>query len=1011
MKNHIFIFFLLITSTIASAQVPTDLLQAKSLLASKGITEQELKDKLAGKGIDVDNISPADLPSLQGTIEQAVAEIEAEKGQKTGKKTGGGVVEDLTVNNELSKENLEDKFEKLDEVSTAEVGVKLETGASVEEAISDIKADHTNTEKASPIYGHSIFFDNTLDFYRTTQTSSTPDHYILDVGDKVTINIFGKSQADLIYQIENDGFIRPSGMYKINLKGVQFGKAKELLFKRFQQTYVFNRGQFNVELNTARTISVSIYGEVNHPGTYTISAFNNALGAIMAAGGPTGKASVRNIKLLSKGKEKRIDVYAFLNNPTVANSYGLTNNNVIYVQTIENRVSLSGPFLKSGTFELKTTENLADLIALAGGTRQNSILDNFNVVRVDGAIESLFTYDYETNKDLPLKDLDQISFKSSKEVYRNVVRIAGAVKFAGEYEVTKGLTLGELFNKAKLEEFARTDIAYVTRKNIDGTFKLLSVSPGSEESAKFLLRDEDQITILNQRSFTKNYYFSTSGAVKNPLEKHFIDSEKGIRLSDAILLSGGLAENATEYGYLKSREVENSTEVRYQSLNIKEALDNPGGESDIILSAYDQIVVPNVEQFSEQYSISIEGAVRSPGKYIFDSTLNFKDLIFMAKGLKVDATSFAYVIGMPTDNSEERTYDIINIEDAINSQDGESPFVLKPNDRIIIPSQTTFTEQFKVSVNGSVRSPGEYVYDKSLNLKDVILMAGGFKLQAATNKIDIFRLVLDQNNPTKTKVLTVEMDRELNPISSTDQLELQPFDVIIVRDVPDFDPIVMVTLQGEVKYPGPYAITKGKETLTDLIAKAGGLTEDAYIGGGRIKRTEDNIGYIAIDFKKAMRGNKNHDLILAGGDVISIDNQIDVIKVHLKGTNAEEFYTKEMLVASTLSAPYFKGKRAGYYIRNFTGGYDKDAKISKTYVQYKSGRIVKTTHLGLFRVPPKVKLGSEIMISLKPVKEKKDKDKDKKERVKGDSSVKDTVMELMALLISAFTVATLANTL
>ena len=128
MKNHIFIFFLLMVSTIASAQVPADLLQAKSLLASKGITEQELKDNLAGKGIDVDNISPEDLPSLQGTIEQAVAEIEAEKGQKT----GNGVVEDLTVNNELSKENLEDKFEKLDEVSTAEVGVKLETGASVE---------------------------------------------------------------------------------------------------------------------------------------------------------------------------------------------------------------------------------------------------------------------------------------------------------------------------------------------------------------------------------------------------------------------------------------------------------------------------------------------------------------------------------------------------------------------------------------------------------------------------------------------------------------------------------------------------------------------------------------------------------------------------------------------------------------------------------------------------------------------------------------------------------------
>ncbi|MEJ6787879.1 MAG: SLBB domain-containing protein [Bacteroidota bacterium] len=914
MKNHIFIFFLLIASTIASAQVPTDLLQAKSLLASKGITEQELKDNLAGKGIDVDNISPADLPSLQGTIEQAVAEIEAEKGQKTGKKTGGGV-EDLTVNNELSKENLEDKFEKLDEVSTAEVGVKVETGASVEEAISDIKADHTNTEKASPIYGHSIFFDNTLDFYRTTQTSSTPDHYILDVGDKVTINIFGKSQADLIYQIENDGFIRPSGMYKINLKGVQFGKAKELLFKRFQQAYVFNRGQFNVELNTARTISVSIYGEVNHPGTYTISAFNNALGAIMAAGGPTGKASVRNIKLLSKGKEKLIDVYAFLNNPTVANSYGLTNNNVIYVQTIENRVSLSGPFLKSGTFELKTTENLADLIALAGGTRQNSILDNFNVVRVDGAIESLFTYDYETNKDLPLKDLDQISFKSTKEVYRNVVRIAGAVKFAGEYEVTKGLTLGELFNKAKLEEFARTDIAYVTRKNIDGTFKLVSVSPGSEESAKFLLRDEDQITILNQRSFITNYFFSISGAVRNSLDKHFIDPDKTIRLSDAVLLAGGIQPNATDFAYLTSRKAENSLEVSYQMLDLKEALSNPGGVSDIVLSPYDQIVIPATENFQDSY---------------------------------------------------------------------------------------------QVSVMGSVRNPGSFSYDKTLTLKDLIVRSGGFQLQAATNKIDIFRLVIDQNNPTQTKVVTVEMDRELNPISSTDQIELQPFDMVVVRDVSGFSPIEMVTLQGEVKYPGQYAITRGTATLAEVIAAAGGLTKEAYLMNSTFTRSFDDVGIIRMNFKKALKRtkNKNHNIALRKNDVITIGKTSGIVLIGVSGTSSQEFLEDSV---AKIAVPFYPGKVASYYIQHYAGGFKRDSRPSQTYVKHLDGTIKQAHNFLLFRVQRRVRNGSEIIISQKKEKQKQERRDRKKEESK--LNLKDTVTEILTLMISAFTVVTLSNNL
>jgi hypothetical protein len=45
-----------------------------------------------------------------------------------------------------------------------------------------------------------------------------PNTYVLDLEEKIAINIFGKSQADLLYEIEGDGFIRPAGMYKIYLK-------------------------------------------------------------------------------------------------------------------------------------------------------------------------------------------------------------------------------------------------------------------------------------------------------------------------------------------------------------------------------------------------------------------------------------------------------------------------------------------------------------------------------------------------------------------------------------------------------------------------------------------------------------------------------------------------------------------------------------------------------------------------------------------------------------------------
>lgn len=293
--------FFVTTYALSQITVPDSYVGAQKGLAEKGVSEEQLKQKLAEKGIDVDNISPEDLPKLEGTIQEAIEEIEAENGQET----GNGVVEDLSVNNELSKEDLDQKFDNLDEIEIENIETGIDEGQSIEEVVSDFDSEHKGSDQ-SRIYGHSIFFDESLDFYRTTKSSSTPNHYILDVGDKITINIFGLSQADLIYQIENDGFIRPSGMYKIYLKGLNLAKARNLLFKRFQQAYSYKKGEFNLDVNTARTVSVSIYGEVQHPGTYTMSALNSTLNAIIAAGGPTKNGSVRRIQLTSAATSLRL---------------------------------------------------------------------------------------------------------------------------------------------------------------------------------------------------------------------------------------------------------------------------------------------------------------------------------------------------------------------------------------------------------------------------------------------------------------------------------------------------------------------------------------------------------------------------------------------------------------------------------------------------------------------------------------------------------------------------------
>jgi protein involved in polysaccharide export with SLBB domain len=912
--NRLILIFLISFSfsAIVNGQItiPNSYVSAQKGLDEKGISEEQLKLKLSEKGVDIDNISPDDIQELEGTIQQAIEEIEAENGQNT----GNGVVEDLSVNNELSKEDLDQKFDNLDVIEIEDVETEIGEGQSIEEAISDFDSEDKGSDQ-SGIYGHSIFFDESLDFYKKSKSSSTPDHYILDVGDKITINIFGLSQADLIYQIENDGFIRPSGMYKIYLKGLNLVQARKLLFKRFQQAYSFKKGEFNLDVNTARTVSVSIYGEVQHPGTYTMSALNSTLNAIIAAGGPTKDGSIREIQLTSGREKYEIDVYDFLSQPSSIINYGLRNSMVIFIPPSKQIVTLSGPFLHTGRFEMKESETLSDLILIAGGIKKGMVLKNFNMIRNNGLEDSLNTYNFEKNKDIVLEDLDRISFMATSRVYDNYVKISGAIRYPGEYEFSEGVTLKSLLNEVQLEEFARTDIGYLTRRNLDGTVQLISFSLDSN-SKDITLQKQDEIFVFNQRSFVRNYTFSISGAVAHEKLDHYVDDNRQLRLSDAILLAGGLQDNAANFAYITRRSIENSKKLSYKIIPISDVMSNPKSRWNFSISPYDKILIPTTENFTEQQFIEVKGAVRNPQKL---------------------------------------------------------------------------------------------VYDKSLKLKDLLLRAGGLNFEASSNRVDIFRLEINENKPTRTLFSSVSINRELDPSSEEDRITLKPFDIVVVREVPDFDPIQLVNITGEVMYPGQYAITLTKERVSDLIVKAGGLTEDAFLGNSTFKRSEDGIGFVAVNFKKAINNKNNHNLLLSAGDLINIGKEINLVSINHQGTNADEFMVEDLKIDTISSAPYTKNKRSGYYIRRYTGGFSKDAKPSKTFVKYADGRFLKTHNFLIFRVHRKVKKGSKIIVGMKDVEEKENSKRRRSEKSK--INLKDAAMELMSVVVSAFTVITMAQNL
>ncbi|MCB9246151.1 MAG: SLBB domain-containing protein [Flavobacteriales bacterium] len=908
-KIFLIIFLFLPGIAPSSAQVSDKQLeQGKAVLEQKQVTQDEIKARLLKKGIDIENLRPDQLPGLSAEIEKAIKEIESEREQQVDRNSGKGldgdsgadapVVDALVDIKEESDSIAEEEVNKTVIGKATEIRQRVKEGASVEEALSEemARSFHDNYKVSSSIYGHDIFFNKSLELYRTTQSATTPDSYILDVGDKLAINIFGVSQADLIYEIEEDGFVRPSNVPKIYLKGLSIGRAKELLRNRFRQGYVFTDGQFNVDLHTARTITVNIFGEVFQQGSYTISALNTAINALIAAGGPTDNGGVRQIEIISEGKRRYLDVYEFIRNPGVQYNYYLHDNDLIYVPRVGKRVSANGGgFRQGGLYELKEDEHFNELVEIAGGLKVNvyrELVQHISRAREEQEIRD-FTYEQASRENIKLADNDIVILRTSSIRYKNYVQISGSVRHPGQFELTEGMKLKHILDKAVFEPETFADVAFLRRRNTDGTYRLIRLYP------KEVLRDS-----------------SSSG--------------------------------------------------------------------NILLDKEDVITVYAKSSFTDRYAFSIQGAVRQPARYDWDPDKNITlyDAIVMSKGLKPEAVPFGYIISTPTDNTKERTYRMIDAVGAFTDPSSPANITIQPNDIIVIPNKMRYSDQFYVEVSGAVRSPGRYIYDPSLNFYDVLTMAGGLKLEAASNKIDIFRLKINENEPTYTYATTVEIKRDYDPLQSDIGFVLQPFDHIVVRTNPEFEPIKYVTITGEVKYPGIYAILEDNERVRSLIERAGGVTREGLPQAGTFVRNDDGIGLIVTRLDKVLKRSwSKYNISLKRGDHIHIPKLVDIVKVNKIGTNAEDIYTENQLAADQLNVVVnYRPRRAGWYVRKFAGGFDRMASKRKTFVVHPNGEIKRTVRILVFNIYPKVRMGSEINLEFKRKFEKVKKDKVRKIR-------------------------------
>jgi protein involved in polysaccharide export with SLBB domain len=1018
MKKAILLLLLGISLFTLQAQqnIPPQLQQqAREELQRRGIEEDEVRARLLQRGIDIDNVTPEQLPRLQSVLEEVIREIEQEKAaaQPSSQPAAPPASEQVReAAGKVIEGAVEEKAKELAGEKAEEIQQAVREGATPQEAISEALVDEA-VEDLPPtgIYGHHLFRNQSIAVYRTTNEVKPPDSYILGAGDEINVSIFGASQADLQFEIGEDGFISPSNMPRVYLKGVTYGAAKELLRNRFGQFYIFRPEQFALSINTARVITVNIFGETEQNGSFSISAVNTAFNALVAAGGPTAIGSVRNIQLMRGGRTRILDVYEFITNPSIQFDFYLENNDIIFVPLAEKIVSLAGAVKRPARYELQAGENLFDLLQYAGGLRQDAYTDLIQVRRLVDNEYVLFDVDVEeltrTGGDYPLRNGDEVVIKTVPGDYRRFVAVSGPVNYPGEYALGSEMRISDLLAKGQLREEARTDVAFLIRRNPDNSSQLIKLdlqaildNPGGP--ADLPLAGRDQLTVFATSTFTDLAEVSVSGAVRNPTATAY-DPNETITVQDLLLLGGGLQPNAARYGYIRRVNPANRTEVSYIKVDVSTAFNDAGAPENMRLRPFDELVVYTRERFSDSYNVSISGGVRNPGQYAYDDSLRISDVVYLSGGLAPTATDFGYLIRTDIANPERREYRRIDVRGAVDEPNGPENLVLQPGDQLNLFSRQTFTDISNVRVAGAVRNPGEYRFDPSLTVRDVLTLAGGLRLEAASNRIDVFRVNITENQPTTTFVTTLTVDQDFNITSGAGaDFQLQPYDQIVVRTVPEFELQQSVALEGEVRYPGVYAILQDNEPLASVIARAGGLTPEAFPGGATLYRVQDNTGYVVVDLDEALqRPGSTENIPLRQGDIISIPKTKDIVSIRAAHTRAAEMYSEEIIQDGKISVAYQGPKNAKWYVDQYAVGVGKSGKRNRISVALPNGQLKRTKGFGPFRSYPKVEPGSVVSVGPKPPK------RERPERPESTRNWKDTLAESVAAATSILTLIVL----
>ena len=407
-------------------------------------------------------------------------------------------------------------------------------------------------------YGYAVFSSYVSTFAPIDDVPVGPD-YVVGPGDTLTVSIWGPVENTIFRTVDRNGQILLPRAGDVRVWGLTFAQADRLIRENLGR--YFRGFQSSVTMGRLRTLRVQIIGEVCQPGTYTLTSLATMVQALYSAGGPTKMGSLRNVRLLRNSHiVGEVDLYDFLLRGDRTRDFRLESGDTIFVPTIGDVAAVTGEVKRPAIYELRSDARLADLVEIAGGVTPSGYIKRVQIVRAQPSAERL-TLDVDLSNYYLKGDMDSnppvhagdlvLIHKNEERIY-NTVKVEGAVKYPGTYELKPMMRLSQLLPIDRVLPESYVDRVEIARRKPDFSVEVLTPNLRKAWAGDLdhdpMLKANDEVTIRTEMRASRTV--TLSGQVMRPGTYAVAEGE---RLSSVIERAGGFTSRADLRGAVFTR--------------------------------------------------------------------------------------------------------------------------------------------------------------------------------------------------------------------------------------------------------------------------------------------------------------------------------------------------------------------------------------------------------------------------------------------------------------------------